>query len=107
VLAIAEIFRIGVAVAQSIADQNCGLPGQLNPLAAFVAGHQIVQPHHVRSRFREFNAILATSAARQFLALGAYLPAHRRRKFIAAARAKQLLRFIFFPFGIKRALIHS
>ena len=106
-LAVPEIFRISVAVAKIVVDQNRGLAGQFNPLAAFVARNHIVQPDHIRTCLVEFDAVFAASAAWKFLALGTHLPPNRGRKFAAATGADHLLRLVFFPFRIECALVHS
>ena len=64
--AVAEIFGIFVGVAEIVVDQDRGLAGKLEALAAFVAGDQIVQANHERSGFREFAAVFFAGAAGKF-----------------------------------------
>jgi hypothetical protein len=44
--AVAEIFGIGVGIAQIIVDEHRGLPGKLEPFAAFETSDEVVEPHH-------------------------------------------------------------
>ena len=105
--AIAEVFRIGVGVAEIIADKNRRLAGQFETLPALVASHQVIQPHHVGTSLRKLPLIFLADSARQFSLLPADLPAHGSLEFTAAARANQL----YFPgllfFGVKRAFVHN
>ena len=105
--AIAEIFRVGVGIAKIIVDENGGLAGQFEALAALVAGYQVIQPHHVGTGLGELFPVFFADAARQFLFLAADLPAHGRLEFAAAAGADQLHFSRFFFFCIKLALVHD
>ncbi len=105
--AVAEILRIGVGIAEIIADENRGLARQLEALAAFVAGDQVIQPHHIRTGLRELFPVFLAGSARQFFLLAANLPAHRSLEFAMAAGADQLYFTGFFFFRIKLALVHD
>jgi hypothetical protein len=105
--AVSEILRISVGVAEIVIDQHGRLPGQLKALATFVAGDQVIQPHHERSGFGKFSAVFFSRPARQFPLFARNFPAHRKLKFSAAARAHQLDLSRFFFFRVKRALVHS
>lgn len=105
--AIAEIFGVGVGIAEIIVDQHGGLPGQLKTFAAFVARHQIVEPHHERSSFGKLSAVFFAGAARQFPFLARDLPAHGKFKFPSAARADELDLSGFFLLRVKRAFVHG
>lgn len=75
-LTVPEIFRVGIAVAEIIVNKNRRLPRELDPLAAFVASDEVIEPHHVRGRFGELHAVFGTGIARQFPLFGADFPAH-------------------------------
>jgi hypothetical protein len=105
-LAIAEIFGVGVGVAKIIGNEHGGLPGELKPLAAFVAGYKIVEANHVRGSFREFFSILLASTTRQLFFLAADFPADRGFEILSAARAYQLGLADLFLFGVEGALVH-
>src|SRR5258708_7154990 len=105
--AIAEVFRIGVGIAEIVVDENGRLAGQFEALAALVASDQIVQPHHVRTGFRKLAAVFLADAARQLLFLPADLPAHGRLEFTTATRTDQLYLPGFFFFRVKRAFVHD
>ncbi len=106
-LAVAEVFRIGVAVTEIVVNENCGLPCEFNALAAFVAGDEVVEAHHVGGRFSELGAVFGAGAAGQFPFLGANFPADRSGKFVMATGANQFLLLVLFPFRVKRAIIHD
>src|ERR1700723_1970709 len=101
--AVAEIFGIGVRIAQIIVDEHGGLPRKLKAFAAFETRHEVVQPHHERSRLGKLSAVLFTGAARQFPLFAGDFPAHGKLEFTAAARAHKLDLSGFFLFGVKRA----
>src|SRR5258708_32557380 len=88
--AIAEVFRVGIGIAEIMVDENGRLAGQFETLPALVASHQIVQPHHVGTGLRKFSPVFLADPARQFSFLPADLPAHGSLEFTAAARAHQL-----------------
>lgn len=106
-LAVSEIFRVGVGIAEIVVDQHRGLAGEFKAFAAFVARHQIVEPHHEGSRLRELSAVFFAGAAGQFPFLPGNLPAHGKFKFAAAARADKLDLPGFFFFRIERAFVHG
>lgn len=105
--AVPEILGIGVGISEIVVDQYRGLPGQLETFAALVASNQIIESHHVGSRFGELPPIFFTGATRQFPFLAGDFPAHGEFKFAAAARANELDLPRFFFFRVKHALVHS
>src|SRR5258708_28580506 len=105
--AIAEVFRVGVGIAEIIVDENGRLAGQFEALPALVASHQIVQPHHVGTGLRKFSLVFLADPAWQFSFLPADLPAHGCLEFTAAARADQFYFAGLFFFRVKRAFVHD
>lgn len=105
--AVAEIFGVGVGVAEIVVDENGGLAGELEALAALEAGHQVIEPDHIGCGLGEFAAVFFAGAARQFPFLARNLPAHGKFEFAAAARANELDLPGFFLFRVKRALVHD
>jgi hypothetical protein len=105
--AVAEIFGIGVGIAQIVVDEHRGLPGKLKALAAFEAGHEIVEPHHKGSGLRKLSPVFFAGATRQFPSLPRNLPANGKFKFTAAARADELNLPCFFFFRVKGAFVHG
>ena len=105
--AVAEILRVSVGIPEIIVDEHGGLPRKLKAFAAFETGHEIVQPHHERSRLGKFSAVLFASTARQFPLFAGDFPAHGKLELAAAARADELDLSGFFLFGVKRAFVHG
>lgn len=105
--AIAEIFGIGVGIAEIVVDQDGGLAGQFETLSALETSDEIVEPNHVGSGFGKFSAVFVTSAARQLSFLARNFPTNGKLKFAAAAWADQLDFSGLFLFGIKRAFVHG
>jgi hypothetical protein len=105
--AVAEIFRISGGVAEIIADEHCGLTRKLKSFAAFEASHQIVEPHHKRSRLGKLSAVFFAGAARQFPLLPGNLPANGTFEFAAAARTDELDLPGFFFFRVEGAFVHG
>src|SRR5262249_27223641 len=105
-LAIAEVLGIHARVAEVVVDEHRGLAGELETLAAFVAGDQIIETDHVGGGAGELAAVFLTGAAGQFPFFSAHLPAHRSFEFAAAARADELdfARLLFFR--VKAAFVH-
>jgi hypothetical protein len=106
-LAVAEIFGVGVGIAEIVVDENGGLACKLEALAAFEAGHEVIKPNHERSSFGKFAAVFFAGAARQFPFLARDFPADGKFEFAAAARANELDLPGFFLFRVKRALVHD
>jgi len=88
--AVAEILGIGVGIAQIIADEHRGLPGKLEPFAAFETSDEVVEAHHEGGGLQELSAVFFTGAARQLPLFPGNLPAHGKFEFAAATRADQL-----------------
>ena len=63
-LAVAEIFRVGVWIAEIIVDEHRGLAGQLKAFAAFETGDEIVEPHHVGRGFGKLSAVFVAGAVK-------------------------------------------
>ena len=70
-LPVAEIFRVGVWIAQIVRNQDGGLPGEFETLPALVANGQVVQANHVGARVGEAFLVFFARATRQFLPSGA------------------------------------
>src|SRR5256885_15129968 len=64
-----SVFWIGVGVAEIVVDENRRLAGQFETLAALVAGHQIIQPHHVGTGLLKLPLVFLADSARQFFLL--------------------------------------
>jgi hypothetical protein len=105
--AVAEIFGIGVGIAEIIVDEDRRLPRQLEAFSAFEASHQVIEPHHEGSSLGKLSAIFFASAAWQFPLLPRNLPAHGKFKFAAATRADELDLPGFFLFRVKGAFVHG
>jgi hypothetical protein len=105
--AIAEIFGIGVGIAQIIVDEHRGLPGKLKAFAAFETSHEIVEPHHEGSSFGKLSAVFFACSARQFPSLPRDLPAHGKFELSATTRADELDLPGFFFFRVKGAFVHG
>jgi hypothetical protein len=105
-LAIAEIFGIFVGVAEIIVDEDGGLAGKFEALAALVAGDEIIEANHEGSGFNEFAAIFFAGAARQFFFLATDFPAHGGFEFTAAAWTDQLNLARLFLLGVKSPFVH-
>src|SRR5215468_3167588 len=105
-LSIAKILRVFVGVAEIIVDEDGGLAGELETLAALVAGDEVVQANHVGCGSRKLAAVLLAGASGEFPLLTAHLPAYRRLEFAATARADKLDLASLFFFRIKAAFVH-
>jgi hypothetical protein len=105
--AVAKVFGVGGGIAEVVVDEYSGLAGEFETLAAFVAGHEVVEAHHVGSRLIELLSVFQAGAARQLLFLAANFPAHRKFEILVAARADQLDLASLFFFCIERALVHG
>src|ERR1700730_16327265 len=105
--AVAEVFGVGVRIAEGIGDEHGGLAGELEALAALVTRDEVVQAHHVGCGFTKFPSIFLTGTPRELLFLSANLPAHGEFKFAAAARTHELDLSNFLAFGVKGSLIHG
>src|SRR5260370_36641893 len=98
---------MGAGIAKTITDEARRLAGQFEALAALVASHQVIQPHHVRTGLCELFPVFFADSARQFSFLAADLPAHGSLEFAAAARTDELYLPGFFRFRLTRALVHD
>jgi hypothetical protein len=106
-LTVAEIFGIGVGVAEIIVDEHSGLAGKLEAFAALETGDEIVEPHHVGRGFGELSAVFFAGAARQFPFLAGNFPAHGKLELAVAAGADELDLPDFFFLRIKGAFVHG
>jgi hypothetical protein len=104
---VAEVFRVGVGITEIVVDEHGGLAGQFETLAALVASHQVVQPHHIGRGFLKLFPVFCAGSTGQFFFLPADFPAHGSLEFAAAAGADQLHFPGFFFFRVKLALVHD
>ena len=56
--AIPEVFGVDVGIAEIVVDENGGLAGEFEALAALVAGNQIVKANHEGGGFGELAPVL-------------------------------------------------
>ena len=106
-LTVAEIFGVGVGVAEIIVDEHRGLAGQLEAFAAFETSDEVVEPHHVGRGFGKFSAVFFAGAAWQFPFFAGNFPAHGKLELAAAARADELDLPDFFFLRVKSAFVHG
>jgi|HubBroStandDraft_6_1064221.scaffolds.fasta_scaffold04008_9 hypothetical protein len=106
-LAVAEIFGVGVGIAEIIVDEHRRLAGQLEAFAAFETGDEVVEPHHVGCRFGKLSAVFFAGTARQFPFLAGNFPAYGKLELAATARADELDLPNFFFLRVKSAFVHG
>jgi len=106
VSAIAEVFGVQVRIPEIVVDENGGLAGEFETLAALVASNEIVETNHKGGSFDELAPGFFTCAARQLLFLAADLPTHRRFEFAVATRTNQLDLAGLLFFEIEGSLVH-
>ena len=104
---ISEIFGVGDGIAEIVVDEYCGLAGEFEAFAAFVASNEVVQPNHVGRGVVEFLAVFRAGAARKLLFLAADFPADGKLEIFVAAWTNKLRLPDFLFFRVERALVHG
>src|SRR5580704_3706167 len=101
--AVTEVFGVGAGVAQIVVDQHRGLPGKLEAFAAFEAGDEVVETHHVGGSLGKLSAVFFAGAAREFPLFAGDFQSHGKLEFAAATRADELDLSGFFLLSVERA----
>jgi hypothetical protein len=83
------------------------LPGELEAFAAFEAGDEVVEAHHVGGSLGKLSAVFFAGAAREFPLLARDFPADWKLELAAATRTDELDLSRFFLLGVKRAFVHG